>query len=1064
MTDTVIIAPAAGLDLAAAINAALADPAVTTVVLTAGEFLLHSSVIVPSGKTLIGAGRDLTVLRAAADFQIIDQSNNAVVISAPNAIGVTLSDFAVDASKISPEGLRLNGVFMKFATDFAIARVDVSNATGYAHFAQGDLGSFQAGNPYIKASGTYDDCQTFNSQVHFEQMFADGITLTNVHARDGDGDISTEAYFHPLWGSSNITYIDSSAYGSGFLGFSLISSFVPLSNITIINTQVEILHPSQGSALIALGAQQVDGLHIVDSSFIAHYYIAVRIGGVSGTASGSYFQGGSFAMEVTTSGDGTPSEFVVTDSTALGLRDPASGFGVAGVHSDQASYLSWQGGSIESRAGVMTPVSGAIDLSPTTQIISAGFDAVLAFQEEGPAVRPFADEDWTLAANAVLAGALLRVEHLAYETAEDELGIVTSAALTFTGGVLAIDGRAVATVTGGTLGSDLLVQFTAAAIAADAQAVLEAVTYRSTADDPATSFARLLDASLTLAYGTVDQVNAAISLTPIDDASALDPGAAAGGLTYLEFGAPTFLLPDAVLSDVDSADLAGSILTITTTAGFKAADRLAITANAESPTGIILAGQSLFFNGAAFGVVTTDNVNGVFRIILGNGSSLTAVEALLHSIAFSHTGTVDVAEARTLSVRLTNSAGREAPPILLDLVLQPVLQPITAAADALSVLETGVAEFAPLANDLNPDGAVETIVAIAGQAIAINGTVTLASGAQVTLLANGQLRYDPAGAFADLAGAATGTTFAEAEDQFSYALSGGSAATVTVTITGEDTGGEVIRGDGQANSLRGGLDLQSLNAKAGNDVLDDAGLTVRLNGGAGDDTYLIASSTASIKEIADAGRDHVITTLASYTLTNHLEDLTFAGAATTRFYGYGNALANAITGGEAADFLFGYAGDDELIGLAGSDYLDGGEGNDVIDGGSGGDLLLGGAGDDLLLGGLGNDQLTGGSGADTFRFDTALGPSNIDSITDFASGSDRIELDRSVFGALDAGGLAAAAFETGTAATTAQTRIIYDPATGSIYYDADGSGAGDMVLFAVLSPGTALTASDLFGV
>lgn len=1045
MTHTVIITPAAGLDLAAAINAALADPTVTTVVLTAGEFLLHSSVIVPSGKALIGAGRDQTVLRAAADFQIIDQSNNAVVISQPNATGITLSDFAVDASKISPSDLRLNGVFMKFATDFAIARVDVSNATGYAHFAQGDLGSFQAGNPYIKASGNYDDCQTFNSQVHFEQMFADGITLTNVHARDGDGDISTEAYFHPLWGSSNITYIDSSAYGAGFLGFSLISSFVPLSNINIINTQVEILHPSQGSALIALGAQQVDGLHIVDSSFIAHYYIAVRIGGVSGTASGSYFQGGSFAVEVTTAGDGSPSDFVVTDSTALGLQDPASGFGVAGVHSDQASYLSWQGGSIESRAGLMIPVSGAIDLSPTTQIIGAGFDAVLAYQEEGPAVQPFAAEDWTLPASPVLAGALLRVEHLAYETAEDELGIATSAALTLAGGVLTIDGRTVATVTGGTLGSDLLVQFTALATAADAQAVLEAVTYRSTADDPATSFARLLDASLTLANGMVDQVNAAISHTPIDDASAIDPGAASG-LTYLELAAPTCLLPDAVLSDVDSADLAGSTLTIAITAGLEAADVLAITANPGSPTGITRAGQGLFFNGAAFGVVVTDSVNGVFRVALGNGSSLAAVEALIRSIGFSHSGVVDVTVTRTLSVRLINGAGREDAPILLDLVLQPAQQPITAATDAVSVLETGVAEFAPLANDLNPDGAAETIVAIAGQEIAINGTVTLASGAQVTLLANGQLRYDPAGAFADLAGAETGTTLAEAQDEFSYTLSGGGAASVTVTITGENTGGEVIRGDGQANSLRGALEFQSLNAKAGNDVLDDAGLTVRLNGGGGDDTYLIASSTASIKETADQGHDHVVTALTNYTLSNFVEDLTFTGAATARFYGYGNTAGNRITGGDAADFVFGYAGDDVLIGGAGADYLDGG--ND----------------DDLLVGGSGNDLLIGGSGADTFRFDTALGSSNVDTITDFASGSDVIALNRSVYGALDAGVLAAAAFETGTAATTAETRIVYDPATGSIYYDADGNGAGSMVLFAVLSPGAALSASNFFGV
>jgi hypothetical protein len=101
---------------------------------------------------------------------------------------------------------------MRYATDFDISRIDVSNTTGYAHYAAGDLGRHQAGFPdAVMASGNYTDLRTYNAQVHFEQIFADGITLTNVHARDGDGDIPTEAYFHPIVGSRNITYQQSSA-------------------------------------------------------------------------------------------------------------------------------------------------------------------------------------------------------------------------------------------------------------------------------------------------------------------------------------------------------------------------------------------------------------------------------------------------------------------------------------------------------------------------------------------------------------------------------------------------------------------------------------------------------------------------------------------------------------------------------------------------------------------------------------------------------------------------------------------------------------------------------------
>ena len=66
---------------------------------------------------------------------------------------------------------------------------------------------------------------------------------------------------------------------------------------------------------------------------------------------------------------------------------------------------------------------------------------------------------------------------------------------------------------------------------------------------------------------------------------------------------------------------------------------------------------------------------------------------------------------------------------------------------------------------------------------------------------------------------------------------------------------------------------------------------------------------------------------------------------------------------------------DTIFGLAGNDTLDGGGGNDFIDGGSGNDLLNGGDGNDTLVGGGGNDTASGGAGDDRI-FSSGFGTYN----------------------------------------------------------------------------------------
>ena len=71
-------------------------------------------------------------------------------------------------------------------------------------------------------------------------------------------------------------------------------------------------------------------------------------------------------------------------------------------------------------------------------------------------------------------------------------------------------------------------------------------------------------------------------------------------------------------------------------------------------------------------------------------------------------------------------------------------------------------------------------------------------------------------------------------------------------------------------------------------------------------------------------------------------------------------------------------------------------------------------------------------------------------------------LSNAIFGGIGLGSVAGSQFVIGPAAQDAGDRIIYNDATGAVYYDSDGTGAAAAIQFAELSPGLALTNHDFF--
>jgi Ca2+-binding RTX toxin-like protein len=307
-----------------------------------------------------------------------------------------------------------------------------------------------------------------------------------------------------------------------------------------------------------------------------------------------------------------------------------------------------------------------------------------------------------------------------------------------------------------------------------------------------------------------------------------------------------------------------------------------------------------------------------------------------------------------------------------------------------------------------------------------------------TFIARGTgFTYDPDGAW-------TGGTIQSMEETLngsaSWSLTGASYSAVTFETFYDDSTDalDVARLNAFMfagnDSIVGSTGNDYLTGLAGRDTLRGGGGTDTLLGGTGNDLYIVDSTGDLTVESSTAASeiDTVLSTV-SRTLGANLERLTLIGSAAIN--GTGNTLANLLTGNAAAN---------------------------VLSGGSGNDTLSGGSGNDILLGGAGNDALNGGAGRDSFRFNTTLNAtSNVDRITGFVAADDTIQLDDAVFAGIGpAGVLSATAFRAGTAAGDANDRIVYDSATGRLWFDANGSGAGASVLFATLSPGTALSAAD----
>jgi len=267
-------------------------------------------------------------------------------------------------------------------------------------------------------------------------------------------------------------------------------------------------------------------------------------------------------------------------------------------------------------------------------------------------------------------------------------------------------------------------------------------------------------------------------------------------------------------------------------------------------------------------------------------------------------------------------------------------------------------------------------------------------------------------------------------------------------ITGSSRG-DTLRGDGSSNVIDGGAGNDAIQGRGGNDRLSGGTGRDTVNGAGGNDVLVAAADAAGDTFIGGAGADALDLSAAT---SNTF--VTFSGAEGSGTVSGGGFGADTFSGIEVVIGSNASGLVDTVMGGTGSQLFWLQNGNDIAFGGGGADAIAGQGGSDRIDGGFGNDILNGGNGGDTFVFSTALNAANnVDIIEDFNTSADLIELAATIFSSLAAGNLAAAAFFKGSGATAAQDandRIIYDTATGGLYYDSDGINGAAAIKFATL--------------
>lgn len=208
----------------------------------------------------------------------------------------------------------------------------------------------------------------------------------------------------------------------------------------------------------------------------------------------------------------------------------------------------------------------------------------------------------------------------------------------------------------------LTVTLNAAASLEAVQALLRNLTFSSISGNPST-LQRTISVTLSDGDGgTSLAVTTLVDVIAVNDAPII--GAFTPDISYVENAVALLLDSNATVTDVDSADFADGVLTVSLTANGHVDDRLSIRNQGAGANQIGVDGNQVTYGGLVIGTFTGGNTEPEqLQITFNLDASRVAVQALLRNVAFSNVSDAPSTLPRTVEVVLTDGDGGSSGPV-----------------------------------------------------------------------------------------------------------------------------------------------------------------------------------------------------------------------------------------------------------------------------------------------------------------------------------------------------------------------------------------------------------------